>query len=89
MPPDQQSVKSNTFIEHLICSRYQVALGERKMESSGSNPRGTTVSIFLIYFILFFNIFFNASVFVKERESVNGAGPEREGDTESETGSKL
>ena len=37
----------------------------------------------------FFKIFFNAYLFLRQRQSVNGGGSEKEGDTESETGSRL
>ena len=37
------------------------------------------------YLILFFNVYF----WDRERQSMNGGGSEREGDTESETGSRL
>ena len=39
-----------------------------------------TFSTFFIYFIYFWD---------RERQSMNGGGAEREGDTESETGSRL
>ena len=37
--------------------------------------------------IIFF--FFNVYLFLRQRQSVNRGGAEREGDTESETGSRL
>ena len=39
----------------------------------------------------FLNFFFNVYLFFwdRERQSMNGGGAEREGDTESETGSRL
>ena len=40
----------------------------------------------LLYF--FYN-FFNAYLFLRERQSMSGGGAEREGDTESEAGSRL
>ena len=40
-------------------------------------------------FFYFFNFFFNVYLFLGQRESMNGGGAEREGDTESETGSRL
>ena len=33
--------------------------------------------------------FFNVCLFLRETQSVNGGGAEREGDTESEAGSRL
>ena len=41
--------------------------------------------------ILFFLIFFSMFIYFwdRERQSMNGGGAEREGDTESETGSRL
>ena len=36
--------------------------------------------------VFFFNVFY---LFLGQRESTNGGGAEREGDTESETGSRL
>ena len=38
---------------------------------------------------LFFNFFFNTYLLMRERWSASGGGAEREGDTESETGSRL
>ena len=35
------------------------------------------------------SIFFNVYLFLRQRQSMNGGGSEREGDTESETGSRL
>ena len=35
----------------------------------------------------FFLIFFNVYLFLRQRQSMNGGGAEREGDTESEAGS--
>ena len=44
----------------------------------------------LVAFIYFFLIFFNVYLFLRQRETEqNGAGSEREGDTESETGYRL
>ena len=42
-------------------------------------------------FFFFFLIFFSTFIYFwdRERQSMNGGGAEREGDTESETGSKL
>ena len=39
----------------------------------------------------FFNFFFNVFIYFwdRERQSMNGGGAEREGDTKSETGSRL
>ena len=39
----------------------------------------------------FLNFFFNVFIYFwdRERQSMNGGGAEREGDTESETGSRL
>ena len=44
--------------------------------------------LFFFYFIL---IFFSTFIYFwdRERQSMNGGGAEREGDTESETGSRL
>ena len=39
--------------------------------------------------VLFFVFFFNVYFWDRERQSMNGRGAEREGDTESETGSRL
>ena len=49
------------------------------------------VHLFSIYFLFFFLIFFSAFIYFwdGERQSMNGGGAEREGDTESETGSRL
>ena len=40
-----------------------------------------------IFFFFFFNVFIY--FWDRERQSMNGGGAEREGDTESETGSRL
>ena len=40
-------------------------------------------------FAFFLNFFFNVYLFLGQRESMNGGRAEREGDTESETGSRL
>ena len=44
----------------------------------------------VLFFLNFFS-FFNVYLFLRQRErqSVSGGGAEREGDTESETGSRL
>ena len=44
-----------------------------------------------LFFLFFFLIFFATSIYFwdRERQSMNGGGAEREGDTESETGSRL
>ena len=39
--------------------------------------------------MFFFLNFFNVYLFLRQRQSMNGGGAEREGDTESEAGSKL
>ena len=41
------------------------------------------------YLFIFLNFFFNVYFWDRERQSMNGGGAEREGDTESETGSRL
>ena len=45
------------------------------------------------FLCLFFFLYFFFSTFIyfwdRERQSMNGGGAEREGDTESETGSRL
>ena len=42
----------------------------------------------VIFFFFFFN-FFNVYLFLRQRQSMNRGGAEREGDTESETGPRL
>ena len=39
--------------------------------------------------VFFFNFFLNVYLFLGQRQSMNRGGAEREGDTESETGSRL
>ena len=47
-------------------------------------------SLLFFYFYLKKKIFFfNVYFWDRERQSMNGGGAEREGDTESETGSRL
>ena len=43
------------------------------------------------FFLFFFNFFFNVCLFLRKRrkQSVSGGGAEREGDRESEAGSRL
>ena len=43
----------------------------------------------MISFFLKKNFFFNVYLFLRQKQSMNGGGSEREGDTESETGSRL
>ena len=50
-----------------------------------SSPLG---SLLLFFFLIFFSMFF-IYFWDRERQSMNGGGAEREGDTESETGSRL
>ena len=51
------------------------------------------ILILLNFFVFFFIKNFFSNVFIyfwdRERQSMNGGGAEREGDTESETGSRL
>ena len=53
--------------------------------SRGKIGRGESLEIF------FFNFFFPTFIYFwdRERQSMNGGGAEREGDTESETGPRL
>lgn len=59
------------------------------------SPVSLHVVIFLVvlmitrYFILFYFNFCNVYFWDRERQRMNGAGAEREGDTESEAGSRL
>ena len=48
---------------------------------------GHRAVLFLIFFLIFFSTFIY--FWDSERQSMNGGGAEREGDTESETGSRL
>ena len=48
---------------------------------------GQNVSSCFLFFIIFFSTFIY--FWDRERQSMNGGGVEREGDTESETGSRL
>ena len=52
---------------------------------------GNAVHSFLVYHLFFFFNFFFQRLFFwdRERQSMNGGGAEREGDTESETDSTL
>ena len=52
-------------------------------------PFSQVITIFLHHF--FFNFFFPTFIYfwLRERQSMNRGGAEREGDTESETGSRL
>ena len=49
------------------------------------------VSTNISFFFFFFNFFFSTFIYFwdRERQSMNGGGAEREGDTESERGSRL
>ena len=59
-------------------------------EPSIVDEHKAAVSSFMKQYFFFFNFF---SMFIyfwdRERQSMNGGGAEREGDTESETGSRL
>ena len=59
-------------------------------EPSFIEEHKAAVSSFMKQYFFFFNFF---SMFIyfwdRERQSMNGGGAEREGDTESETGSRL
>ena len=65
----------------------------------GSSPvSGSTLDVgssfflfFYLFLFIFFLIFFSTFIYFwdRERHSMNGGGAEREGDTESETGSRL
>ena len=48
-------------------------------------------SFYLFIFLIFFKNFFSTFIYFwdRERQSMNGRGAEREGDTEPETGSRL
>ena len=57
-----------------------------------SEPAFLSFSPFLFFLsFFFFKIFFSTFIYFwdRERQSMNGGGAEREGDTESETGSRL
>ena len=62
--------------------------GGPKQNCLGINAAFPSVT-FLLY--LFFFNFFSTFIYFwdRERQSMNGRGAEREGDTESETGSRL
>ena len=68
------------------CSTYLPGiLGDRPEETVPHNPLGTLVKTDTKQ-LLFFLIYFFGD---RERQSMNGGGAEREGDTELETGSRL
>ena len=63
----------------------RVRAGRRRSQNSSQAADGLRV------FFFFFNFFFSMFIYFwdRERQSMNGGGAEREGDTESETGSRL
>ena len=52
--------------------------------ASGESPRALNKESFFFNFVFFFEY-----LFIFERQRVSGGGTEREGDTESEAGSRL
>ena len=58
---------------------------------TGVHSQGLNNNIFFrfVYFLNFFFSTFFIYFWDRERQSMNGGGAEREGDTESETGSRL
>ena len=51
----------------------------------------STINVFSLMIVFSFLFFFNVYLFLREgeRQSVSGEGTEKEGDTESEAGSRL
>ena len=47
------------------------------------------IKVFIVFFFLIFFSTFFIYFWDRERQSMNGGGAEREGDTESETGSRF
>ena len=75
--------------------KHKEATG-RKVQSrdsmGGSHMFARRLSVVgLFFFILLKKIFFSTFIYFwdRERQSMNGGGAEREGDTESRTGSRL
>ena len=64
---------------------------EENQIRSAVNGRMLRQGSILPHFFFFFNVFFFFIIYFwdRERQSMNGGGAEREGDTESETGSRL
>ena len=61
-------------------------------ETRGIWEKNQEINVIPFYlFILFIYFFFNFFIYFwdRERQSMNGGGTEKEGDTESETGSRL
>ena len=52
-------------------------------------PIGLHCTLALLPMLDFFNLIFNVYLFLRERQSVSRGWAEREGDTESEAGSRL
>ena len=70
------------FHGHPLCKDPESLL--LLFSNSGSDPLSLSFFFFLIFFFSTFIYFWD-----RERQSMNGGGAEREGDTESETGSRL
>ena len=66
-------------------------LSQSWMPNQLTHPHAPDGFFILFYFILFYFILFSTFIYFwdRERQSMNGGGAEREGDTESETGSRL
>ena len=66
---------------------------QEEKQNLNSNFMIVAMITFILFFFTLFFFFYFFSTFIyfwdRERQSMNGRGAEREGDTESETGSRL
>ena len=76
---------------HAVTLRVETQLPVNTPTSACPKLNMLIFKIPVFFFIFFFNFFFSTFIYFwdRERQSMNGGGAEREGDTESETGSRL
>ena len=73
------------MVELIIILQFLTAM-PKSLHHLSRHERRDAISIFLA-----FKFFFSTFIYFwdRERQSMNGGGAERQGDTESETGSRL
>ena len=79
------SLNANIIMYFLITSRSVGDVDQGSVQNWTDKYIKHLVSFFFLMFIFSTFIYF----WDRERQSMNGGGAEREGDTESETGSRL
>ena len=76
------------IIKHTACTAHMLELEIGTDRAGGNILLALKTSVLALHFLF---LFFNIYLFLRqtERESMNRVGSEKEGDTESETGSRL